>query len=166
MEIKDRIEHIMRSQNVTATQLADMMGIQRSGISHILSGRNNPSMDFIVKFKDVFPEYNLDWLLTCAGPKTAFEKERQQKASSMQPSLFEEEENEAPIEEKLEEGKEIEQKNVETPLIAHKTVQQQEVKPPKETADTEIRPLSSEKRLTRIALFYSDGSFEIFESDN
>ncbi len=165
MEIKDRIEHIMRSQNVTATQLADMMGIQRSGISHILSGRNNPSMDFIVKFKDVFPEYNLDWLLTGAGPKTAFDKERQQKASSIQPSLFEEEENEVPIEEKLEERKEIEQINVETPAIAQKTVEQHEAKPPEEAAHTNILPQSSEKRLTRIALFYTDGSFEMFEAD-
>lgn len=165
MEIKDRIEHIMRSQNVTATQLADMMGIQRSGISHILSGRNNPSMDFIVKFKDVFPEYNLDWLLTGAGPKTAFDKERQQKASSIQPSLFEEAENEVSIEEKLEERKEIEQINVETPAIAQKTVEQHEVKPPEEAAHTNILPQSSEKRLTRIALFYTDGSFEMFEAD-
>ncbi len=68
--MKDRIEHIMRSKNLTATQLADLLNVQRSGISHIISGRNKPSLDFIMKLKETFPEFNLDWLIFGKGPMT------------------------------------------------------------------------------------------------
>lgn len=68
--MKDRIEHIMRSKNLTATQLADLLNVQRSGISHIISGRNNPSLDFVIKIKETFPEFNLDWLVFGKGPMT------------------------------------------------------------------------------------------------
>lgn len=68
--MKDRIEHIMRSKNLTATQLADLLNVQRSGISHIISGRNNPSLDFVMKLKETFPEFNLDWLIFGKGAMT------------------------------------------------------------------------------------------------
>lgn len=70
MDIKDRIAHVLKTKNITATQLAEELDIQRSGISHILSGRNNPSMDFLIKLKESFPEFSLDWLLLGEGPAT------------------------------------------------------------------------------------------------
>lgn len=49
-------------------KLASMIGVQRSGISHILSGRNKPSLDFIEKFLKAFPAVNAEWLITGKGP--------------------------------------------------------------------------------------------------
>ncbi|MEG1573028.1 MAG: helix-turn-helix transcriptional regulator [Bacteroidales bacterium] len=62
-----RIELILKTQNLTPTQFADKLGIQRSGLSHILAGRNNPSLDFVTKVLSVFPEIQTDWLLFGKG---------------------------------------------------------------------------------------------------
>ena len=72
--IKDRIAHILRAKNLTATQFAEMMQIQPSNVSHILNGRNKPSLDFITKLKEVFPEYSFDWIITGKKPITISER--------------------------------------------------------------------------------------------
>ena len=71
--MKDRIAHIMRAKNLKASDFAELLGIQPSGISHILSGRNQPSLDFVKKIKETFPEYNLDWIVFGKGPMTTSE---------------------------------------------------------------------------------------------
>lgn len=68
--IKDRIAHILRAKNLTATQFAEMMQIQPSNVSHLLSGRNKPSLDFLMKLKEKFPEYNFDWIILGKKPIT------------------------------------------------------------------------------------------------
>ena len=72
-EMKDRIAHIIRAKNLTAAEFALRLGIQPSNISHLLSGRNNPSLDFVKKLKETFPEYNLDWIVLGKGPITVSE---------------------------------------------------------------------------------------------
>lgn len=71
--IKDRIAHIIRAKNLTATQFAEMMQIQPSNVSHLLSGRNKPSLDFLIKLKDLFPEYSFDWIILGKKPITVSE---------------------------------------------------------------------------------------------
>ena len=68
--IKDRLSHILRAKNLTATQFAEMMQIQPSNVSHLLSGRNKPSLDFLIKLKEVFPEYNYEWIILGKKPIT------------------------------------------------------------------------------------------------
>ena len=70
---KDRLAHILRSKNLTGTQFAGLMGIQPSNVSHLLSGRNNPSLDFLVKLKETFPEYSFDWIILGKKPITMVE---------------------------------------------------------------------------------------------
>lgn len=65
--MNERIKKIMESKKFTSTQFSDEIGIQRSSLSHILSGRNKPSLDFMLKVKARFPEINLDWLLLGNG---------------------------------------------------------------------------------------------------
>ena len=72
-EMKDRIAHIIRAKNLTAAEFALRLGIQPSNISHLLSGRNNPSLDFVKKLKETFPEYSLDWIIFGRGPITVSE---------------------------------------------------------------------------------------------
>ena len=72
-EMKDRIAHIIRAKNLTAAEFAIRLGIQPSNVSHLLSGRNNPSLDFVRKLKETFPEYNLDWIIMGKGPMTVSE---------------------------------------------------------------------------------------------
>ena len=73
VEMKDRIAHIIRAKNLTAAEFAMQLGIQPSNISHLLAGRNNPSLDFVKKLKETFPEYNLEWIIFGKGPITVSE---------------------------------------------------------------------------------------------
>ncbi|MCX6283162.1 MAG: helix-turn-helix domain-containing protein [Bacteroidetes bacterium] len=59
----ERVLELMRIKNLTSSQLADAIKVQRSGISHFVSGRNKPSMEFVLKILNYFPEVNPDWLL-------------------------------------------------------------------------------------------------------
>ncbi len=63
----ERIQLIMKSRNISAAQFADEIGVQRSSVSHILTGRNNPSLDIILKILQRFPEINSEWILTGNG---------------------------------------------------------------------------------------------------
>lgn len=62
-EISSRITKIMEQQQLSSAAFADTIGVQRSSISHILSGRNKPSLDFVLKTILAFPSYSADWLL-------------------------------------------------------------------------------------------------------
>lgn len=58
-----RINTLLKQMNLTAKQFAEEIGIQPSGMSHILSGRNNPSLDFVMKVVKRWPEININWLM-------------------------------------------------------------------------------------------------------
>ncbi len=63
----ERIEQLLDSKKLTATQFSEEIGVQRSSLSHVLSGRNKPSLDFMLKIKNRYPEINLNWLLLGDG---------------------------------------------------------------------------------------------------
>lgn len=65
--MKERILEFLRSENKSSAQLAEEIGVQPSGISHILSGRNNPSLDFVLKMLEKYPYLSSDWLLFGKG---------------------------------------------------------------------------------------------------
>jgi len=65
--MKERILEFLRKENKTSAQLADDIGVQASGISHILSGRNNPSLDFILKMLEKYKFLSTEWLLFGRG---------------------------------------------------------------------------------------------------
>ncbi|TAE27836.1 MAG: XRE family transcriptional regulator [Cytophagales bacterium] len=63
MSINDKIKQILVSKGFSPSHFADEIGIQRSSISHILSGRNRPSFDIIQKIIRRFPDLGFDWIL-------------------------------------------------------------------------------------------------------
>ena len=65
--MKERILEFLRSENKSSAQLAEEIGVQASGISHIISGRNNPSLDFILKMLDRYKYLSSEWLLFGRG---------------------------------------------------------------------------------------------------
>ena len=65
--MKERLLKIITSEGLTPSLLADEIGVQRSGISHILSGRNYPSFDFLQKLLERFPKLNAEWLILGHG---------------------------------------------------------------------------------------------------
>ena len=65
--MKERIIEFLKSENKSSAQFAEEIGVQPSGISHILSGRNNPSLDFMVKMLEKYKFLSTDWLLFGKG---------------------------------------------------------------------------------------------------
>ncbi|WP_072144867.1 helix-turn-helix domain-containing protein [Hymenobacter sp. AT01-02] len=63
----DRIREILHSHELTPTQFADAIQVSRPVISHILSGRNKPSLEVVQKIVAAFPDIALSWLLTGSG---------------------------------------------------------------------------------------------------
>lgn len=62
-----RLQKIMDFHGLSASAFADKIGVQRSSISHVLSGRNKPSLDFIMKVLSEFKEVDLYWLINGKG---------------------------------------------------------------------------------------------------
>ena len=68
--MKERIQKFIDNKGIQPGELAIMLEVQRSNISHILNGRNKPGASFIEKMLLVFPELNARWLLTGEGNMT------------------------------------------------------------------------------------------------
>nr|WP_299382021.1 helix-turn-helix transcriptional regulator [Allomuricauda sp.] len=66
-QLATRIKTVIEHFDLSVSSFADKIGVQRSSISHILSGRNRPSLDFIMKVVRTYPEVNLYWLLLGKG---------------------------------------------------------------------------------------------------
>ncbi|MDC6386190.1 XRE family transcriptional regulator [Flagellimonas taeanensis] len=66
-EIISRIQTVIAHYGLSVSAFADEIGVQRSSISHLLSGRNKPSLDFVMKLVNAYPEVNLYWLLKGEG---------------------------------------------------------------------------------------------------
>ena len=75
LEVINRLEGIMANHNLSAASFATKIGVQRSAISHILSGRNKPSLDFLMKVYESFDEVALEWLIL--GTTTSLPREVQ-----------------------------------------------------------------------------------------
>jgi predicted transcriptional regulator len=69
-----RLQKVIDYYNEIASSFAEKIGVQRSSISHILSGRNKPSLDFVLKVLASFPEVELYWLLNGKGNFPSEEK--------------------------------------------------------------------------------------------
>ena len=65
--MKERIIEFLKKENKTSAQFAEEIGVQPSGISHILSGRNNPSLDFVIKMLEKYSFISTDWLIFGKG---------------------------------------------------------------------------------------------------
>lgn len=139
--MKERLLEFLRSENKSSAQLAEEIGVQPSGISHILSGRNNPSLDFVLKMLEKYQFLSTDWLL--------FGRGKMYKESKIQ-TLFDEMQEEPAKGEQIQGGNEP---------VATKREIYDEVKD-----STGRGPVKQENNSTsavsRIVIFYNDKSFE------
>ncbi len=147
--MKDRIEAIMKREHMTPSSFAESIEIQRSTLTHILRGRNNPSLDVVMKIHQRFKYVNLDWLLYGNGNMINQEKT----SDDLQRSLFDENEEIKPIPQAdLEYRKEM-------PLKTTGNIYKEPVK-------EEIRYIEKPPRkITEIRIFFDDNTFEIFKGE-
>ena len=62
-----RLEQFIAAENISQAEFADTIGVARASVSHILSGRNKPSFDFITGMMQHYPRLNMEWLLAGKG---------------------------------------------------------------------------------------------------
>ncbi len=89
--VKDRVRKLLLDEGLTSGAFADEIGVQRSSLSHILNGRNKPSLDFVIKTKNRFPALNLSWFLMGDGDMYLAESQASRddiSASISSPSIF------------------------------------------------------------------------------
>ncbi len=162
MEIRERIAKIISSEGLTASAFADMIGIQRSNVSHILNGRNGPSLELLQKILGTFPHYNTDWLLL--GKGDVYKK-------PVQTSIFDVIGESAPeINSEVTEEQVVQEKAI---LPDYKPVddgghKENLVQPPQSVADEHsVLPLADQivKRaaeVQQVVVLYSDNTFSIY----
>ncbi|WP_442266461.1 helix-turn-helix domain-containing protein [Tenacibaculum sp. ZS6-P6] len=133
----DRLKLILDHYNLTSTNFAEKIDVPKSSISHLLSGRNKPSLDFIMKVDKAFEEVDLDWLLYGKG---YFPKNKEQSTSQQQStSLFNQEIEESRKKESI----------LENNFDRSEKINNLSTLPP--------------KTLTKIILLYNDGTFDVFD---
>ena len=139
--MKDRILEFLRRENKTSAQLAEDIRVQPSGISHILSGRNKPSLDFILKMLEKYPFLSTEWLLFGKG------------------SMYRE-----PIMGDLFAGMDLDQKPAIREIAPESRKLPESASPAAEYPRDELTdtgPLS-EHKAARIVWFYNDNTFDEF----
>lgn len=152
MDIKDRIKIIMERENMASGAFAESINIQQSTLSHILNGRNNPSLDVIMKVHQKYNYIHLEWLLYGKGNMT--EKEQAAgNSSDYLPSLF----DENPI---ISSGEPADSENRKE--MALKT----SISPTKEVVKQEIRYIERPiRKITEIRIFFDDNTYETFKGE-
>ena len=73
-KFRERLKKLIETEGLTASKFAEKIGTQRSSVSHVLSGRNKPSLDFVIKVTNAFKDISLDWLIN-GGPSEEISKE-------------------------------------------------------------------------------------------
>lgn len=160
MDERDKIEAIMQKENMNSTQFAVEIGIQSSTLSHILNGRNKPSLDVLKRILNRFRIINPDWLILGVG--SMYRQER----NSQGPTLFdiETESNYKSID-YVEKSDKKNTSNYEQNGIKRDSRELLDATPiiTKEEIEN-ISPASIRKKIEKIIIYYSDNTFEEFQS--
>ena len=89
--MNNRLKQFLAAENITQAQFADTINVVRASVSHVLSGRNNPSFDFIKAMMEKYPKLNIEWLMFGRG-KMYKEFQPQPQAQAEPDILFPEDE--------------------------------------------------------------------------
>ena len=65
--MNSRLKQFLAAENITQAQFADNINVVRASVSHVLSGRNNPSYEFIRSIMMKYPDLNIEWLMFGKG---------------------------------------------------------------------------------------------------
>lgn len=152
-EFIKRLELILDFYNVNASAFADKIGVQRSSLSHLLSGRNKPSLEFVLKIVEVFPDVDMYWLLNGIG---SFPKSNSAENVS------------AALETKLSQPPTSININEDDDLFSQvESDNKEEIRTSKIEIETEKIEKSIEKSdIDKIVIFYKNGTFKDYKPEN
>jgi transcriptional regulator with XRE-family HTH domain len=154
--MKDRIKQFLDAKGISPTHFADMLKVQRSGVSHILAGRNKPSYDFITKMLLTFPNISAEWLLL--GKGTMYKSPAGGVPQTL--SLFEEHPTEGEAATHAEPAEE-ENANV----TADTNAVNPDVAADELTGLRHVAAQKAGKTVERIAIFYADKTFGVYQPE-
>lgn len=142
--MKDRIQRLIDEKHLTPSRFADEVGLNRPAVSHILNGRNNPSMDALQKILKRFPEISGTWLITGEGSMYRYVPDE------LEPSLF----AQHPINasQGMDESVRAQESRLKTPENTPQFPDYQAIIPTK----------SRTVKVKKIAIFYTDNTYEEF----
>ncbi|MCF4101714.1 helix-turn-helix transcriptional regulator [Gillisia sp. M10.2A] len=129
-----RLQEILNYYDISAAAFADAIEVGRSSISHIISGRNKPSLDFVLKIVETYPEVELYWLLNGKGSFPGNPNKKETASPSPLTST-------TPIRTQIKESAPLPPAQNNYPIST-----------------------DSVKDIKKIVIFYTDGSFEAFEN--
>jgi transcriptional regulator with XRE-family HTH domain len=164
--MKDRIVTFIENERITPAEFADQIGIQRSSLSHVLNGRNNPGFSFIQKILTTFPQINSRWLITGEGNMLNADIETE-KPKLNQPSLFDAQITDQSI--VSETPKKPEPTPIQTPIQIEAPQKQpafQNEESSVKTVDKVALPIAqiaekqNIKSIKRVLIFYDDHTFD------
>ncbi|MDX9940839.1 MAG: helix-turn-helix transcriptional regulator [Bacteroidales bacterium] len=159
-----RIQKIMQLKKLTSSAFADKVGVPRSTISHILSGRNNPSLEFVQKVLDSFPEIRTEWLIRgeshmLKASNTLFPDEDFE-LSEVIKSPLEEKADIAGKEEKISPSsqarEEISKSEGDKKMPEKEVFSDKDMPTARKKSDISVK---FHKKAIRVMLFYADGTF-------
>ncbi|MBZ4035079.1 helix-turn-helix domain-containing protein [Flavobacterium sp. 17A] len=145
-EFVKRLEIIMDYYSLSTSAFADKIGVQRSSMSHLLSGRNKPSLDFVMKILEVFPDVDLYWILFGTGN---FPKNNETITSETIKPI-------SPI---------LSDKNFEEDLFSTIEIKEEKKVEPKIITEAKNSNFNFEnEEIEKIVIFYKNGTFKAYSS--
>lgn len=146
--MRERIRQIMENENLTSAKFADRLQINRANISHILNGRNNPSLDVVTKILSEMPYINTEWLINGSGQmyKDGFDIDSIPKEHD----LFNQSPTISPREKETTtkiEGIEVNKSGNDSQLSDNKSIEVHK---------------NHDKKISQIIIYYNDNTFETF----
>lgn len=163
--MKDRIRLIMESENLTPSAFADKLQLGRAVISHILNGRNNPSLDVVTRILSNMNNINPDWLITGRGNMYKSEPTNRSSASErISVNNYPSNQNHQDL---------FSQNNVSSPVIDPEPEYRKEIvveQPQKLNENivnqTVIYQKQPDRKIDKIIIYYTDNTFETFDANN
>jgi transcriptional regulator with XRE-family HTH domain len=148
-----RLEIILDYYSINASSFADKIGVQRSSLSHLLSGRNKPSLDFILKILEVYPEVDLYWILNGKGnfPKTT--------DNSSQEAINVEHKTTVPFT-----APKVEPESVQDLFTDNNSIAQEAGQSDSSNKLNHLLNETIAGDIEKIVFFYNDGTFKVFNS--
>ena len=162
--IDKRLSKFLREQDLTAKQFAEEIGVLNSTVSHILSGRNKPSFDFIEKVLRHYPDLNPDWLILGKSPmireRVALKNSDPMDYDDGMPSLFSGQQST-----QSKNADNSEPKPAQIPQQSQVTTQPAQDSAPQDTVSATVPfPIPRPTEVEQVMIFYKDGTFSAYKS--
>ena len=155
-----RLQQFLAAENITQAQFADMIGVARASVSHIIAGRNKPGFDFIQSMSRSFPDLNLEWLIH--GKGRMYKEGRKEAAAPTQDpegQLFSDiQENPEP----QPAPQAAAPKNADSPTVAPIQNETKEISENKliYSGQPKVKVQANDRQITRIVVFYDDNTYQ------